>query len=120
VNATAHSSMYNMKVLNRNGSIAADEWQISGMYVALKFRKVREATMQVEEGEDDDDAEDGSADENTDGKEGHIEIDPIVKAKLMPVAMMKAKKSVGNDVWQSLSSDEKSKLTTAELVKLAS
>jgi len=43
----AHNALYNMKVLNRNGSISEQEWEVSRMYVAIKFRKVRESTIQI-------------------------------------------------------------------------
>jgi SAM-dependent methyltransferase len=106
LHAAAHSSMYNMKVLNRNGSISVDEFEISRLYVALKFRKVRESTMKL------DDKEDG------DNEEEDEEIDPVLKAKLFPVALMKAKKTAGNDTWATLSGEEKNDLTEKELRKL--
>jgi SAM-dependent methyltransferase len=113
--ASAHSSMYNMKVLNRNGSIADDEWEISHMYVALKYRKVRVSTMQV------DDSDDEEEDETPEDQSAEVlrNIDPKVKMKLMPMAMIKAKKGVGVEAWQGLSSVEKSRLTDIELSKLA-
>eukprot|EP00986_Skeletonema_menzelii_P004218 scaffold1433_cov132-Skeletonema_menzelii.AAC.7 len=43
----AHNALYNMKVLNINGSISAQEWEVSRMYVAIKFRKVRESTIYI-------------------------------------------------------------------------
>jgi len=48
----AHNALYNMKVLNREGSISSQEWEVSRMYVAVKFRKVRESTIVLEEEED--------------------------------------------------------------------
>jgi mRNA (guanine-N7-)-methyltransferase len=36
-----------MKVLNRNGSISDQEWDVSRMYVAVKFRKVRESEIEI-------------------------------------------------------------------------
>jgi len=42
----AHNALYNMKVLNRDGSISDQEWEVSRMYIALKFRKVKESTME--------------------------------------------------------------------------
>jgi mRNA (guanine-N7-)-methyltransferase len=36
-----------MKVLNRNGSISAQEWDVSRMYVAVKFRKIKESQIEV-------------------------------------------------------------------------
>jgi len=38
--AKAHLALYSMKVLNRNGTISDDEWEISRLYVAMKFTKV--------------------------------------------------------------------------------
>lgn len=105
VHAGAHSSMYNMKVLNRNGSLSVDEFEISRLYVALKFRKVRESTMKIDDCEEEDDDE-------------QEEIDPATKAKLFPMALMKAKKAAGNDSWASFSSEEKNRLTELELRKL--
>ena len=46
-NPQAHNALYNMKVLNRNGSISDQEWDVSRMYLALKFRKVRESTIDL-------------------------------------------------------------------------
>ena len=43
----AHNALYNMKVLNRNGSISEQEWDVSRMYVAVKFRKVRESEIEI-------------------------------------------------------------------------
>jgi mRNA (guanine-N7-)-methyltransferase len=43
----AHNALYNMKVLNRNGSISAQEWDVSRMYVAVKFRKIKESQIEV-------------------------------------------------------------------------
>eukprot|EP01082_Thalassiosira_pseudonana_P005395 g5093.t1 g5093 contig18:618797-619997(-) len=45
----AHNALYNMKVLNRDGSISEQEWEVSRMYIALKFRKVRESTIELGE-----------------------------------------------------------------------
>jgi len=117
-NAAAHTSLYNMKVLNRNGTISQEEWDISRLYVAVKFRKVRESSMSLDEdgeGEEDDDADDNE--DNQDPE--HAPIDPAFKAKMLPMALMKAKKSVGNDRWKELSSEDKTKLTDQELRKMA-
>jgi len=43
----AHNALYNMKVLNRDGSISEQEWEVSRMYIALKFRKVREPSIDL-------------------------------------------------------------------------
>lgn len=34
--------LLNMNVLNRDGTISQEEWDISQLYLALQFRKVRE------------------------------------------------------------------------------
>ena len=49
----AHNALYNMKVLNRNGSISEQEGEVSRMYIALKFRKVKESTIQFLDEEED-------------------------------------------------------------------
>jgi mRNA (guanine-N7-)-methyltransferase len=107
----AHSSLYNMKVLNRNGSVSKDEWEISRLYAAIKFRKVREPVG----GE----LEESDQEEEEDDEEEEVELDPKVKEKLIPMAMMKAKKAAGADVWSHLSSEEKKSLIEIEVVKLA-
>lgn len=38
-----------MKVLNRNGSISEQEWDVSRMYIAVKFRKVRESSIEIDD-----------------------------------------------------------------------
>ncbi|KAL3811363.1 hypothetical protein ACHAXA_011327 [Cyclostephanos tholiformis] len=43
----AHNALYNMKVLNRNGSISDQEWDVSRMYIALKFCKVSESNADL-------------------------------------------------------------------------
>lgn len=105
LHAAAHGSMYNMKVLNRNGSVSVEEFEISRLYAAIRFRKVRESTMVLD---DEDDSPSGEADES----------DPVIKAKMFPIALMAAKKASGNDSWASLSSEEKNRLTEIELRKL--
>ena len=37
---------------------------------------------------------------------------------MFPMAMLHAKKKIGNDVWGNLSSEEKREMTNIELVKL--
>jgi len=46
---STHNSLYNMNVLNRHGSISEEDWEICRLYVALKFRKVRESTITLDE-----------------------------------------------------------------------
>lgn len=36
-----------MNVLNRSGSISDQEWEVSGMYIALKFHKVKESVIEL-------------------------------------------------------------------------
>ena len=43
----AHNALYNMKVLNRNGSLSDQEWDVSRMYIALKFCKVSESKVDL-------------------------------------------------------------------------
>ena len=101
--SATHSAMYNMKVLNRSGSISADEYEISRLYCAIRFRKVRESSLSMD------------ADEEID-EDDVDELDPALKTKLYPMAMLKAKK---HPQWNNLSSQEKSALTDDELRKLA-
>ena len=114
LNSAAHEAIANMKVLDRNGSIFADNWDISRMYCAINFRKVRESTMVLDE--------DGVLDEPDDEVEARATnqgskaaVDPVKAKKMLPMAMMKAKKNVGADNWNMLSSDEKKRLTQIEL-----
>ena len=78
--------------------------------MAIKFRKVSEpdlTPLSDDEAEADDDEDDID------------DIDPAIKAKLLPMAMIKAKKAAGNDVWVGLSTEERMQLTEVELKKLA-
>ena len=117
----AHAALYNMKVLNRNGSISPDEWEVSRLYAALKFRKVRESTMTFDDASDEEkdngDDSDQEMHSNDEAKKPSA-VPPALKAKLMPMAMMKAKKAYG-EAWKDLSSEEKTRLTQIELEKLA-
>ncbi len=109
-NPAAHLALYNMKVLNREGSISAEEWSVSRLYAAIQFRKVRESSMKVEE-----DME-GTIDSED---EGEVELDPIKAKKMLPMAMMKAKRVAGDEVWNTLSSEQKKHLTQVQLQILA-
>ena len=114
----AHAALYNMKVLNRNGSISPDEWEVSRLYVALKFRKTRESSMTFEDATDEDE-NGGESDQEVDTGEKEVaDLTPAIKAQLMPMAMMKAKKLFGEE-WKDLSSEERTRLTQVELEKLA-
>jgi mRNA (guanine-N7-)-methyltransferase len=108
--AAAHTSLYNMKVLNRNGSISADEFEISGLYVALKFRKIGESKIQIDDFVDEEEA--------SDNEDDVADIDPKLKSKYYHVALLNAKRSFGSDAWSVLSNEEKTKRTERELLKL--
>ncbi len=43
----AHNALYNMKVLNRNGSLSDQEWDVSRVYIALKFCKASESNVDL-------------------------------------------------------------------------
>jgi mRNA (guanine-N7-)-methyltransferase len=105
-----------MKVLNREGSISKDEWSVSRMYAAIRFRKVRESTVSLEEEEE---AEQDESEDEGEKETPPVELDPIKAKKMLPMAMMKAKRAAGEEKWKSLSSDEKKQLTQIELEKIA-
>lgn len=117
----AHLALYNMKVLNRDGSISADEWSVSRLYAAIKFRKVRESIMHVEEEEEEAEHDDGGESDEEAQKEDEpkIGLDPIKAKTMLPMAMVQAKKAAGEDVWKTLSSEEKKRLTELKLKVLA-
>lgn len=116
-NPAAHLALYNMKVLNRDGSISADEWSVSRLYAAIMFRKVRDSTMEVEEEAEDDKIVE--SDEESSEEEPDVELDPLKAKKMLPMAMIKAKRAAGEDVWNTLSSEEKKRLTQVQLQVLA-
>jgi mRNA (guanine-N7-)-methyltransferase len=92
-----------MKALNRTGSISKDEWAISGLYAALKFRKVEESKISVNEQDEE--------------KKKNITIEEARKSSNFPRAMLKARRSAGDD-WNSMSQSAKDALTIKELQKL--
>ena len=106
-----------MKVLNKNGSISPDEWGISRLYCAVKFRKVREADNIL-----DDDSDEEEEDDDDEPAPAPAPDPAAEKAnqKFLVQAMMKAKMMVGKEAWESLSGDEKKRLTQIELQKLVS
>lgn len=112
----AHAALYNMKVLDRNGSMSRDEWEISRLYVALKFRKIRESSMNFEDNAAN---EEDSGESENEVEQEETSLAPEVKAKWMPLALPKAKKAIGVDAWATLSSDEKKLLIEKEIRKLA-
>lgn len=115
----AHQLMNTMKVPNRNGTISKDEWSISRMYMAVKFRKVRESTIVIKEDDDDDEQHEEDEEENVEeSKPVVVELDPVKAKKMFPMAMMKAKRNAG-DQWDTFSAEEKKERTQIELEKLA-
>jgi mRNA (guanine-N7-)-methyltransferase len=121
----AHLALYNMKVLNKEGSISCDEWDISRMYCAIKFRKVREAHSVREDDDSDDDLDDDDDDDaGNEAAEQEVKRESdeaLEKAdkNLYVEALMKAKKAIaGKAQWNELSGDEKKRLTQIELKKL--
>ncbi|KAG7346103.1 mRNA capping enzyme [Nitzschia inconspicua] len=121
--AAAHTALYNMKVVNKDGTISKDEWSVSRLYAAMRFRKVRESSMvleisendDIDNGEDDEDEE--KAPSSPSAEEPDIQLDPEKAKKMYPMAMMKAKKAAGDD-WNSLSREEKERLTQLQLRKM--
>jgi len=119
----AHRALYNMHVLNQHGGISKDEWEVSRMYVAIKFTKVTEGNMVLEDDEDsafngeDDDEEDFWEEEAYDDDEDEEDEPKFVDPKKLPIAMMKAKRVAG-EIWATLSSEEKMKRSHAELAKM--
>jgi mRNA (guanine-N7-)-methyltransferase len=114
----AHNAMYKMHVLNREGSISEDEWEISRLYMAIKFTKVRE--VHVDLGEEDDaedkDEEEPHVDDDVDENVGWQAVtDPEAEERKaapkdpMKVAMAtkKAKSKYGAEAWANMSSKEK-------------
>ncbi|KAL3921995.1 MAG: hypothetical protein SGILL_002446 [Bacillariaceae sp.] len=104
----AHQALQNMKVLNRNGTMSKDEWSVSRLYAAMTFRKVRESSVvfgaegEMEEDDDDDDDEE----EVETIEEKLPPVDPVKAAKLMPMALLRAKKAAGDD-WSSFTPEQK-------------
>jgi len=125
-----------MKVLNRNGSISDDEWEISRLYMALKFRKVRESQIMLDEEDEEEEEEvmkeeekkveaaavadlEGEHEESAERNDAADDITSHPDAKIkFPMAMMKAKKVAGEELWNSLSSEEKKERTNTELRKM--
>jgi SAM-dependent methyltransferase len=113
---SAHHALYNMKVLNRDGSISMDEWSVSRLYAAIQFRKVRESSVKIPD-EDEDEEELSESEDEKDSPV--VELDPVKAKKMLPMAMIRAKRAAGEEKWNTLSSDEKKRLTQLELETIA-
>lgn len=123
--AAAHTALYNMKVVNKDGTISKDEWSVSRLYAAMRFRKVRESSMVLDNTEKEDfgeeDGDDNELEENASSSlsvdEPDIQLDLEKAKKMYPIAMMKAKKAAG-DQWVNMSREEKERVTQGHLRKL--
>jgi mRNA (guanine-N7-)-methyltransferase len=122
----AHSALYNMKVLNRSGSISEQEWEISRMYVAIKFRKERESSIEPSDSDNDESDQESleaAVVESANQAPEEESINESVKTddvlKQLPHAMMIAKQKCGDD-WQNLSSEQRKHKINEELDKLNS
>ena len=102
-----------MKALNRSGSISKDEWDISGLYAALKFRKVGESKISTN-------TKQSTGGEREEAKNKHpteFTMRDARKSKNFPRAMLKAKRATGED-WNGLSQVEKDAIIFKEIQKL--
>mmetsp|Transcript_26170 Transcript_26170/g.61480 ORF Transcript_26170/g.61480 Transcript_26170/m.61480 type:complete len:890 (+) Transcript_26170:198-2867(+) len=116
----AHTLLTNMKVPNRHGTLSEDEWSIIRLYLAVKFRKVRESSIVINEDGNAEkyEEEEQEEDEEEEPTKPKVELDPIKVKKMYPMAMMKAKRAAG-DQWNTFTREEKEERTQIELVKLA-
>jgi len=123
---TAHNALYSMSVLNREGRISEQEWDISRMYMAVRYRKDRESTMVLDEEEEDDEEDEEEEEE----KKNEIPAKPPATTpsttsapkkrtpQMFMMAMMKAKKSCTPEIWSNLTAEERTAKTNAELDKM--
>jgi mRNA (guanine-N7-)-methyltransferase len=119
-NHVSHGALYNMNVLNRSGTISEQEWDISRMYMAVKFRKERESIIIIEDGEDDDDHSDtlsldneqsihgtmGKSDPSADKQQGEIDMKSPKVARIYVTAMSKAKEKYREE-WQTFTTQQR-------------
>jgi len=124
---SAHNALYSMNVLNTGGRISGQEWDISRMYMAVRYRKDRESTMVLDEDDDDDDEDDEDEEEEDGGEEtaSPVPAAPVTASapkkktpKMFMMAMVKAKGSFTPEVWKSFTSAERSAKTNEELNKM--
>jgi len=94
----AHKALYNMHVMNMEGTISAEEWEISRVYMAVKFTKVRPSTIVIKGGSD-----------SEEDQESKSEVEPLKKTNLAHIMKLKklARESVGDEAWSILSATEK-------------
>jgi len=116
---TAHSALYSMSVLNMNGRISEQEWDISRMYMAVRYRKDRESTIVLEEDEDNKEEEETEEDQTTAFAAPSTTNAPKKKSpQMFMMAMMKAKKLCTLEGWKNLTGAEKNAKANAELNKM--
>lgn len=106
-NAFAQSALYNMHVLARDGSISQDEWDISRLYMTIKFTKVHDVDVSLG---DSDEGSNSSSDE----EELPVESEGVLKRTTQPSdplvtvrALSKAKEHFGDVEWEKMSSADK-------------
>jgi len=108
---SAHNALYSMHVLDRFGSICPDNWEVSRMYMAIKFTKVRDATMIL-----DDDPDSDTDDDDSHANQNGI-VQPQPKTNNWPMAMMRAKRNAGA-LWNHFSAEDKKAKIKEELAKM--
>lgn len=105
----AHNALYNMKVLDRMGSISQQEWDISRLYTAIKFTKVTDSKMTPS------DDEDGIDEVEKESCSPKLKMSMVEKLKL---AKSRAAQLIGPEKWRQMSSEDKNRFMNEELVKL--
>jgi mRNA (guanine-N7-)-methyltransferase len=127
----SHSALYNMKVLNRSGTISKQEWEISRMYMAVKFRKERESMIIVDDDDYNDDYDEidehsdkeqtiepkteqdvhgkTTSESTAENQQEEIDMKNPKVAKMYMIAMSKAKTMSGEE-WQRLDSKQRTKM----------
>jgi mRNA (guanine-N7-)-methyltransferase len=107
-NAFAQSALYNMHVLARDGSISQDEWDISRLYMTIKFTKVHDVDVSLG---DSDEGSNSSSDEEGQPVESEGVLkrpstqppDPLATVR----ALSKAKEHFGVVEWEKMSTTDK-------------
>lgn len=110
-NAFAQSALYNMHVLARDGSISQDEWDISRLYMTIKFTKVNDVDVSL--GDSDEGVSSSSDEEDQAGESDKDKVctterppqppDPLITVR----ALSKAKEHFGDAEWEKMSSADK-------------
>ena len=121
-----HNALYNMHVLNKDGSISSDNWEISRMYVALKFTKIMDCEMLLDDDEmefDDVDEEEvinDMEDEVEEDVEVNVEEPKPIKVDAMKMILgMKKAKALYGELWNSFTPEQKDELSMDELRKMS-